>query len=316
MASIKRKFLLCGMLGFFLVLLIILQLRCDLFAQVFPKNPQLDPSKPVPTKDEIIKAWRKRQDAIKTFRFAWTEQQTHPKGWLPNPRYAQREWSNIPSLLKDRNYTVNKALAVDGGKMRYSFEIYRKEETDALAQGDNKGLGAGRHYSYVSVFDGQTAKTSLNSITNFNSEPNAASQASTSVDAQNLDTRAIMMTLRPLDSAMGHILLDRAVTNLRRTFYKDKSTFLLEERHDPSGWKMILRIEPERDFTVCEYLVIFEQKLIADIDIDYIEDAKYGWIPSGWQVSQMLDDGSIRLLSEAKVTSYSINQPIGAEEFK
>ena len=101
-----------------------------------------------------------------------------------------------------------------------------------------------------------------------------------------------------------------------RTIYKGKSTFLLEEQADPSGWKMILRIEPERDFLVCQYLVAFEQKLIADLTIDYAEDKQWGWIPSGWQITQMLDDGSTRIVSEAKVTSYSINQPIKIEEFR
>src|SRR5262245_24043115 len=47
---------------------------------------RLDRSKPVPTRDDVIGAWRKRQEAIRSFRFEWTEQQTHPKGWLPNPR--------------------------------------------------------------------------------------------------------------------------------------------------------------------------------------------------------------------------------------
>src|SRR5688572_10718485 len=75
----------------------------DTNAQVFPKNPELDRSKPVPSKEEIIKSWQNRQDTIKTFRFAWTERQTHPKGWLSNPRFAQREWSNTPGLHKDRN---------------------------------------------------------------------------------------------------------------------------------------------------------------------------------------------------------------------
>ncbi|HMG69980.1 MAG TPA: hypothetical protein VK544_02625, partial [Gemmatimonadaceae bacterium] len=63
---------------------------------------QRDPSKPVPAKAEIIAAWQKRQGAINTFRFAWTEEQTHPKGWLSNPRYPERERSAIPGLLIDR----------------------------------------------------------------------------------------------------------------------------------------------------------------------------------------------------------------------
>ncbi len=280
---------------------------------------QLDRSKPVPPKAEIIKAWQKRQDAVKTFRFSWTEQQTHPKGWLSNPRYRQHEWSNIPGLLIDRSYTVSKTLAVDGNKMRYTFELDRKEEPDGvrvMAPGSTRadGLGVRRNYSYISVFDGQMGKTRLSSL--LDSPPAATSQAMTNVDAQNLDTRVIMMALRPLDPAMGHLLIDRAVTNQARTFYKGRSTFLLEERHDPSGWKTVLRIEPERNFLVSRYEVLFEQKLIVDIDIDYVEDARWGWIPNGWRVSQMLADGSMRLVAEAKVSSYSINQPIGIEEFR
>lgn len=313
-----RNLLLSGVLGVSLVLLGILLPRCDLFAQVFPKNLELDRSKPVPAKAEVVKAWQKRQDAIKSFRFAWTEQQTHPRGWLSNPRFPQREWSDIPGLFTDRTYAVSKTLAVDGNKMRYSFELDRKAEPDGVRivspQGDNKGLGEGKHYSYVSVFDGQTGRVRLTSLAD--SLPPAVSQTTMNVDAQNLDTRAIMMAFRPLDSVMGSLLIERAVTNRVRTFYKGKSTFLLEEQRDPSGWKMILRVEPERDFIVRQFTVAFEQRAIADISIDYIEDAKWGWIPSGWQVTQMLDDGSTRLLSEAKVTNYSINQPISAEEFK
>ncbi|HWS85838.1 MAG TPA: hypothetical protein VN282_02515 [Pyrinomonadaceae bacterium] len=165
-----RNLILSSVFGFLLVLLVILQLRCDLLAQIFPRNVELDRSKPVPAKAEVVKAWQKRQDTVRTFRFAWTEQQTHPKGWLSNPRFPQREWQSIPGLLKDRNYTVSKTLAVDGNKMRYSFELDRKEEADGVRvtspAGDNNGLGEGKHYSYVNVFDGQTGKTSLTSLTN------------------------------------------------------------------------------------------------------------------------------------------------------
>ena len=280
--------------------------------------PRLDPSKPVPAKSEVLQAWRKRQDSIKSFRFAWTEQQSHPQGWLPNPRYPEREWLSIPGLTGDRGYSVSKSLSVDGSKMRYAFEIDRKEEPDGVRvispQGENRGLGVRRHYSYVSLFDGQKGEMRLSSLTD--SPPPVIHQSASNVDAQNLDTRAIMMAFRPLDPVMGHLLIDRAVTNGMRTFYRDKSTFLLEERHDPSGWKTILWIEPERDFLVSRYVVTFEQKWNIDMDIDYVQDARWGWVPSGWRVTERLADGSRRLVVEAKVSSHSINQPIGAEEFR
>jgi hypothetical protein len=279
---------------------------------------QRDRSKPVPAKSEIITAWQKRQGAVNTFRFVWTEEQTHPKGWLSNPRYAERERSAIPGLLIDRSYVVAKTLAVDANKMRYSFELDRKEEPDGVdvvaRQGSNRGLGVRRHYSYVTVFDGRIGTTRLSSF--LDHPPETISQTTANVDAQNLDTRPILMAFRPLDPAMGHRLIDRAITNLSRTFYRGKSTFLLEERHDPSGWKTLLWIEPERNFLVSRYVMSFEQKMIVDINIDYLQDARWGWIPSGWRVTEMLSDGSRRVVSVAKVTSYSINVPIGTETFR
>src|SRR5882672_12312065 len=225
---------------------------------------QRDPSRPVPAKSEVIAAWQKRQGAINTFRFAWTEEQTHPKGWLSNPRYPERERSAIPGLLIDRRYVVAKTLTVAGNKMRYSFELDRKEEPDGVdvvaPQGGNRGLGVRRHYSYVTVFDGRIGTTRLSSF--LDHPPETISQTTANVDAQNLDTRPILMAFRPLDPVLGHRLIDRAVTNLRRTFYRGKSIFLLEERHDPSGWKTILFIEPERDF-VSRYVVEFEQRTIV-----------------------------------------------------
>ena len=277
-----------------------------------------DRSKPVPAKSEIIAAWQKRQGAVNTFRFVWTEEQTHPKGWLSNPRYPERERSAIPGLLIDRSYVVAKTLAVAGNKMRYSFELDRKEEPDGVdvvaRQGGNRGLGVRRHYSYVTVFDGRIGTTRLSSF--LDHPPETSTQTTSNIDAQNLDTRPILMAFRPLDPVMGHRLIDRAITNLSRTFYRGKSTFLLEERHDPSGWKTLLWIEPERNFLVSRYVMSFEQKMIVDIDIDYLQDARWGWIPSGWRVTEMLSDGSRRVVSVAKVTSYSINVPIGTETFR
>jgi len=115
---------------------------------------------------------------------------------------------------------------------------------------------------------------------------------------------------------MGHLLIDRAITNERRAFYRGRSTFLFEERHDPSGWKTMLWVEPERGFLVSRYAVFFEQRWMVDVDIDYTQDAQWGWIPSGWRITEMLADGSRRLVSTATVSSYSINEPVSIQEFR
>jgi hypothetical protein len=268
-----------------------------------------DLSKPVPSKAEIINAWRRRQNNVASFQFAWTEEQCHRRGWLPNPRYPEREWLAIPALRIDRTYAVTKSLTVSGNSMRYTFDLDRAEEPDGVdvvsPNGDNRGLGVRRHYSYSSSYDGQRDEIRVTSL--LTSPPPAIERVGGNIDAQNLDTRAIMLAFRPLDGAMGHLLIDRAVTNERRAFYRGRSTFLLEERHDPSGWKTILWIEPERDFVVSRLALYFEQHPIVDMDIDYRQDARWGWLPSGWRIIEMLADGTRRLSSAANVTNYSIN---------
>ena len=279
---------------------------------------QLDRSRPVPTKAEMIAAWRKRQDSIRSFRFAWTEQQVHPVGWLPNPRFPQREWLDIPGFLTERNYTVQKSLAVDGSKMRYSYELNRPEEPDGVRvnspKGETTGLGEGKHYTYTSVFDGQTGKVRILSLKISPVAP--AIYNFSNPDTQTLDTRAIMMAFRPLDPALGHLLTERAVTNPARVIHRGHSSFLFEEQRDASGWKTIFRIRPESAFAVSTIWVSFEQRAVAHIEIDLVEDPKWGWVPNAWRITQLLADGTRKQIVEAKVTGYTINEPIPAEEFR
>jgi hypothetical protein len=279
---------------------------------------RLDRGRPVSSKAEIVSAWERRQHSISSFQFAWSERQCHWQGWVPNPRYPERERLAIPTLMLDRPYTVAKSLAVEGNMMRYGFELDRPEEPDGVdvvsPDGRTGGLGVRRHYSYLNVFDGRRSTVRVASLTG--SPPATAQRIDSNVDAQNLDARAILLAFRPLDNVMGSLLFERAVTNLARTFHRGRSIFLLEERHDPTGWKTILWIEPEHEFLVSRFTVAFEQKWIVDMEIDYSQDARWGWVPSGWRVTELAADGSRRLVSEAAVSSYAINQPIPADRFR
>jgi hypothetical protein len=279
---------------------------------------RLDTSRPVPPKSAVLAAWRKRQEAIRSFQFTWTEEQCHPTGWVANPRHPERERLALPTLYQDRSFTVQKTLAVDGDALRYGFELDRKPEPDGIIvtspSGEERGLGEGKRYSYLSVFDGHRGERRLTLLNG--SMPPTRLPLQANEDAQNLDNRAIMLALRPLDPILGDRLVDRAVTNLKRTFYRGNSIFLLEEQRDPSGWKSILWIEPERDFRVVRLAVMFEQRWIVDMDIDYRQDARWGWIPSGWRATEMLADGTRRHVTTATVSSYHINEAIDPAQFR
>ena len=46
---------------------------------------------------------------------------------------------------------------------------------------------------------------------------------------------------------------------------------------------------------------------MLDIDIDYVQDAQWGWIPSAWRITELLANGSRELVADARVTRYTIN---------
>lgn len=233
-------------------------------------TPRIDRSKPVPTKPAIVAAWRRRQESVKSFRFAWTEEQVHVAGWMPNWRLSERDRLSLPRLLTDkgaagaeRRLVVSKSLLVDGTKTRYSFALERMTDFTGLTRFDNR---APRHFSYTSVFDGRTGTSRVTAVSRAPGEsvPDTISRSEANPDAQSLDTRPILMTFRPLDPVLGHPLLDRAITNTSRFFYKDRSTMILEEWRDAAGRKMLMWLEPEREFVVTRYIVVFEQNLFTD----------------------------------------------------
>lgn len=71
-------------------------------------------------------------------------------------------------------------------------------------------------------------------------------------------------------------LYDRAVTHQRRFYYRGRSTRLLEERHDPSSWKALVWLEPERDFVVSKFALNYSQQRMVDMEIDYERDPRWG----------------------------------------
>lgn len=65
-----------------------------------------------------------------------------------------------------------------------------------------------------------------------------------------------------------------------------------------------------------QMIVPFEYKPMLEMDIDYTRDAKWGWIPTAWRITRLLADGTRRQVVEAKVSNYSINRPVGSDEFQ
>src|ERR1051325_4681363 len=97
--------------------LAILLIATPLAAQIELGRLELDRSKPVPTKAEIIAAWQKRQAMITSFEFTLNEQETFPLGRQSNPRYPERERLDVPALTRERPFSLPTQLAGSGGRM-------------------------------------------------------------------------------------------------------------------------------------------------------------------------------------------------------
>src|SRR4051812_43082288 len=73
------------------------------------------------TKEDIVKAWRERQERVKSAKFEWAEQWTETRGSL------SYYWKSFDPKLKevippeDVTFTDPRAVSLEGSKFRYAY---------------------------------------------------------------------------------------------------------------------------------------------------------------------------------------------------
>lgn len=285
---------------------------------VFSEPPEEPPNTPEQTAllERIFAAWRKRQDAAKTFHFTWQARVTQPEG--------------------DANVTLPQWGWWEGGDGRF------REDSVAVEPDDN---GRWRQIAGVRLIHDGSLNSSLGIP---QSAAGAGNGGSPWITLWRGDIRNRVRGMSPFkllvvggwwSEFMPVLLAVRPMhadfiwsTDQWQVAHEDVVTNGVHcvEIHRRNRYAQYDKywVDPKRDNVVVRWKA---QNLFRAATIDYQRDPKHGWVPSQWSWSEVTPNqppaaagkavggqyaGMARpMLAGATVRSYSIGEPLPADTF-
>lgn len=259
------------------------------------------------TKEAIVKAWKERQERIKSARFEWTERQTEMKGSLSYhwKKFDPNVRETVPPT--DVTFADPRELSLDGRKLRYA---YTRRHWSPLK-------GNYERQSYVSVFNGETCALLHGPTTEHGWHQGQIRRESYHVESNNLHLQPILMAFRALtprmrafDIANFDVTGANAIIGSRPCLeLSQKATSSVENR---------LWVDPARGFVVVRSMTLNNGGVWHKLDIHYTLSAGRELVPDRWSIVFNRPDGSGHLESshEASVTRYALNGAIPNADFE
>jgi hypothetical protein len=259
---------------------------------------------------KISRAWKDRQDRLRTGRFSWTVEETIPKGFLstflagrPGARQRLEAMGIAPGEVvppEDVTFQVRSSVTLDGLKIRYERE-------------GRQWSGKKRTYvpqPYVAVFDGKVGKSLY-----ANGSPSTPwPQASThpSYPSTPTDVIPLFMTFRPGVPGLRDFDIGRFHLTGQQRDMGGGTVLELEQRSRNSVGRVC--VDPSRDFVIRSVDDVVADVLVRKIVIEYrFESGMH--IPAQWSFDAYNSDGSLQSSLRAKLLHAEINPPIQPAEF-
>lgn len=261
------------------------------------------------TLETITKAWKVRQDRVRSLRVVWMERVTMPKGCesdMTPPHPAARKRLGVspgtPVPPNDITFDVPCTLVLDGGKVRYE----RKDRE-----------WSGEKQAYVPrpilvVFDGKVGKEFFPPCPPLRAWPRAEIESSNLL-ARPVDLIPLAVTFRPFDHQVCSAKFSKVQLTGRRSLVNGSSCLELEHR-DRDSVRRIL-VDPTRDYVVVRAIDLHGERTVGSVSVEYHPDASAGWVPHTWNITHHYPKGGLRFSRQGKVTSYEINRAVASSEF-
>lgn len=263
-------------------------------------------AEPDVTVNQVTSMWKTRQAKFHTVKYAWTERDTLPKGSIQKPNAPLRpgfEGLTIPP--EDITYDVPYQLALDGDKMRYSYEgkAWSVEKKSLLPD------------PYISVFDGSVSK--IFHPSGYTQWPvGIIRPEKRNVDSRNYHVKSLLLAFRPLPTTTGSFSPSDFTISKERALLQNKECIVLQQPLRAGVTSQTLWLDPSRNLVVLRYMESRSGKVGLKLDIQYTNDPDSGWIPASWECLASNPNGSLQEAFAATVTTYKINGPISPDEFQ
>lgn len=262
-----------------------------------------------PGTEEVIAAWRQREEDVKSLRFVCQCDHVIKRGSLRTPPHIRKSrGAVIPP--EDTSLELNFTYLLEGKKAFYS---QTGQEWSPL-----RNKAATKDFSCS--LDSESEVLKILSAKGEGICPHG--MESDNVARHSLFGESTIVPLVLIYRPFTHYLPDRQISV--------ETTCLRECRAAPTPQALVsiafwparipdaiqyVWVDPARKYLPCRCLVERSGNVIYDLSIEYREGESGQWVPEKWNVKRFGKDGRLESIRRTQVLEYSINRPVGDKAF-
>lgn len=260
--------------------------------------PAEDPEAELVAREDILDAWRIRQDRIRSYRVEWTQTRTDQAGSLP-------AWDAPPPFPpRDATYTNRYALLIDGkrwmvrtdGRTWFTGDsqlhpLQRKTAFDGVVQRNFSGAIRPDFFPQLTIADTES-----------------------NTELTLLDRAPVQWFYRPLSPGMGG-LDPEELELLNQTATLEGRSLVVLQRTTRGGIVWEYWVDPDQDFVIRRATSKDRRGFDRRLNISYERNAQHGWVPIAWDFRRTHGD-RVETRMRCTVTRWQINPDLPDEEFR
>jgi hypothetical protein len=239
------------------------------------------------TLDDVLRVWKKREEATRTFRFETTDDHLEVKG-MPRP-------------VRTSGLRI---LTVDGVKMKHEI----------IGDAWN-GIDAAIPMHQITSLNGEHERDlrKLERNDDLLHSTGWIRKGDRHGDVGNIFISPILRHYRPIGSTFQDIKLDKLRVAGTDTL-DGVPCVILEETGQPGRIAKYF-VAPEREMAILRYERTFHGRKTSQAEIAYQHDPKHGWVPERWSAALFEKGDTLMSSGSHTVTHFEINATYSKEMF-
>ncbi len=260
------------------------------------------------TVSQIEKAWKSRQEAIRSFHFECEGTTTIRAGWLFSPGEPKNP-DNMTVPPEDTDYPMRLVIMSDGPYLRHTLDGYVVHKYKLLPNSETWVFGDQGHRRV-------RASGSVNYHQAFLERPETQYVSSDKNGPHDYPLLTAVRAFHPLVNLGG--VFERLEILQGTQQVGDAACVVLRERAGPDEPATYLFwVDPAREFVPLRIVIkLLSGATIYQADISRLEHSRAGWLPAGWSFSIFSNSGTLGSTTTMTVIRHEVNTPIAAEEFR
>jgi hypothetical protein len=254
------------------------------------------------TLDDILTAWKKRDESVRTLRCTWTATSTMRAGSLPDVAASDpKKPRQVPP--EEVTLSTEHLLLIDGAQVRHR------------ATGQTWYLGKKEQrlktYTADSVTDGREARR--REVDADTSREHAFVYESSSLGIQSdMMGNPLFWYMHPLASVFDK---DTKGQLAETTVSEQDAGIIRVQQRSSDNVPLIFDIDSRQNYHIVRLIKMRDEEEAARLTIDYEPHELHGYIPKHWSLVSFDADGRERAVRAARVTSFELNVPLTKKDF-